>query len=94
LELGGFENKSALLDKLVSIDVISKTDRDRMARDAWDRDFIWRETKVGTNVVIRILSVGPNGVFEDGRGDDLCVEITFPPDDRPAIVLNGINRDY
>lgn len=55
--------------------------------EPWDRDafenkkFKW-EIKKEESASIRILSAGPNGIFEDGRGDDFYLELTFSPQNK------------
>jgi hypothetical protein len=43
-------------------------------RDEWGRAFTLTCENVGSDLVVRIGSCGPNGVYEDGEGDDLYVE--------------------
>jgi hypothetical protein len=45
-------------------------------RDAWHRPYHLEIRASDHGTVIRITSSGANGIFENGQGDDLYVEIT------------------
>ena len=50
---------------------------DRYLNDWWGRAFNLDIRGEGTTSIIRITSSGANGVFEEGEGDDLYLEIIF-----------------
>src|SRR5687767_4387711 len=43
--------------------------------DGWRQVFQWRVERKADDTVIRVISVGLNGIFEDGAGDD--IELQF-----------------
>ncbi len=45
--------------------------------DAWGHPYTLQVKSQGPEMVVRIISSGPNGVFEDGEGDDLYVEVRW-----------------
>jgi len=44
-------------------------------RDFWDRPFRFIIKTQGIQTLIRIMSDGPDGISQDGKGDDLFIEI-------------------
>src|SRR5262249_3396119 len=38
--------------------------------DAWGRPFSWTVERTGDVVVVRIMSLGPDGISQGGQGDD------------------------
>lgn len=42
--------------------------------DGWGNRFLFRKEDDGRQVVIKVISFGPNGISENGSGDDIIVE--------------------
>src|ERR1700730_203421 len=42
--------------------------------DGWGRPFRWEKIQTDNKTMIRILSAGQNGLWEDGQGDDLYMD--------------------
>jgi len=66
------------LDKLkLDRPYYSEGTMDELREDFWHQLFIKETTFHDGGYFLRILSVGANGVFEDGKGDDLFLEVTW-----------------
>lgn len=55
-----------------------------LMQDYWKRSFVWQVSRSHDATRIRIISRGPNGILEDGEGDDLFVEILIPRTGEPS----------
>jgi hypothetical protein len=53
-------------------------------KDFWERDMRWEVHESDGETILRILSAGENGIFEDGGRDDLAVVVTFPKSGPPT----------
>jgi hypothetical protein len=53
--------------------------------DGWHRPFIVLLIEKEKTKKLRIISCGPNSVYEEGRGDDVFVEITYVENATPTI---------
>ncbi len=71
---------SDMLKTAMERKIITEVVREQMERDAFGRPYVFQRTVADDRIVIRIISVGQNGVFEDGNGDDLVCELTVPKD--------------
>jgi len=63
------ELASQLKAKNTSVEV------DRYLHDAWGQEYKLEIKTEGQKTVMRITSSGANGIFEDGEGDDLYLEV-------------------
>jgi hypothetical protein len=54
--------------------------KERYALDGWNNEFRFDVTQNRKGTLLRIISSGPNGLFEKGEGDDLFVEIRYSGD--------------
>jgi hypothetical protein len=65
-----------LLRRAESLGLCAEGDLERYEFDAWSRPYLWsaRINPHGATEVA-VISKGENGVFEDGRGDDLVLRI-------------------
>jgi hypothetical protein len=66
-----------VLDTLAENHLIEPTDRKRLEVDGWGRPFSFRVQNEANSQKIRIISSGKNGVFQEGKGDDIVLEITI-----------------
>jgi hypothetical protein len=53
--------------------------------DGWGRRLIYVGAHETTWVSVRIISVGANGIFEWGIGDDFFVEVAYTAEQPPSI---------
>jgi|GEM_PF-3426158 len=67
-----YKSLKEALDQGIAKGYFADHDPQKMRRDYWGRDFIW-EVKDGKT--IRIVSMGRNGVYDNGEEDDLVVQI-------------------
>lgn len=58
--------------------VLEESLSEYMKLDGWDRPFQWTSTRDENGTKVRILSFGPDGIDQDGHGDDLFVVVTVP----------------
>jgi hypothetical protein len=71
-ELGSFEEFIK-----VASDKKAILAHDAFRTDGWRHEFLCMVRHNGNSLTLRILSCGPNGVFEGGRGDDLFVDVVY-----------------
>jgi hypothetical protein len=72
------ENREAIreaTDLLVTTRLIRTSDARRLLVDYWGHEFRWMRKRGYNNTVITITSLGRNGIYEDGVGDDQYIEI-------------------
>lgn len=50
----------------------------RMVIDGWDRPLQWSTTETDKDIQIKLLSLGPDGISQDGGGDDFFMLTTVP----------------
>jgi hypothetical protein len=55
--------------------------------DGWGRPFEWKVSKVDGKTVIRVNSKGPDGISQNGKGDDFFLEIRIGNDGRIETTL-------
>jgi len=73
-DLTSLENAVRLLTEKGYVKASPST-RSELMQDYWKRPFEWELSQTDGKTRIRILSRGPNGILENGQGDDLFVEI-------------------
>jgi hypothetical protein len=62
--------------------------RPNLEKDYWAREFKWEVQRKDEELLVKITSAGKNGVWENGGGDDLFVEIRVVRDGQPIVTLN------
>jgi hypothetical protein len=63
--------------------------------DWWGHALIWEKSFSEDEVYIRVLSNGPDGINQDGEGDDLFVEVRISTkNSETKIVLKSLTYDY
>jgi hypothetical protein len=45
--------------------------------DSWNHPYRWKAIRDAKRTIIRVMSDGPDGISQDGEGDDLWVEIVY-----------------
>jgi hypothetical protein len=60
-------------DRLVKIGIIFPSERDKYVEDFWRQPLVWHSSR--QYGFIAVYSVGPNGVWEWGGGDDLVIRL-------------------
>ncbi len=63
--------------KVNGVPVVDASDRDQDLTDAWGNMFRLEVMAGADKIRLRIISNGPNRVFENGGGDDLYIEIVL-----------------
>lgn len=61
-------------------------------KDQWCKPFRWEARHQSGETIVRILSDGRDGITQDGKGDDLVVEIRSRAGGDPEISIKPINR--
>jgi hypothetical protein len=66
--------------------------RDRFQSDSWEQPYRFTHTIHEDRIVIQILSLGNNGKFDNGVGDDLVCDVTLPKNGNGTYVLTYDGR--
>lgn len=67
------------LSYLGAMKVVSAGHADLFLRtDGWGRPFQWTSTRDDKQTRVRVLSLGPDGISQDGQGDDIFVLVAVP----------------
>jgi len=74
-----------LLEDARAKGMIREAEVDRLSTDYWGRPYRWEVEVRPPDTVIRIISSGRDGVFENGEGDDVSIEIRIPERGRAII---------
>jgi hypothetical protein len=76
-----FKSCEEVLSKYKEGDLLTPYERTHMKNDYWGKPFNWSIIrKPDKYFIITIISAGRNGVFENGKGDDLYMEIECTDD--------------
>jgi hypothetical protein len=70
-----YKSTGDVLEKWGDSGLIEKNERLRMERDYWGRPFEMHVNRTNDGIVARVSSAGGNGIWENGLGDDLYVEV-------------------
>ena len=87
--IDSFRSWEHVLDHMREKRVLNETEvHDPVFRvDAWGRPFRWVVEESNEEIVARVISYGPNGVPEGGRGDDMYVELRVPEHGKPRLLF-------
>ena len=73
-----FKSCEDVLSKYKDSTLVSRYQLIRMKCDYWGKPFKWNIARQSDkHFIIHVISAGKNGVFENGKGDDLYVEIEY-----------------
>jgi hypothetical protein len=78
IPINGCKTLAEAMTLLDTRGVMEKDVQPRFTKDAWGRRYAWSVTEADGLIRFHIVSSGRNGVFENGEGDDLSVEIDIP----------------
>ena len=59
-----------------------------LGEDGWGNTLVWEVRKLDSQINIRVLSKGSNGVYEGGNGDDLSIDVNSSKDGSVSVVRN------
>jgi hypothetical protein len=77
------EGPAQLVADLIAAEIRSKQDCDAALIDGWGNPIVFKVDKASR--LISLVSSGANRVFENGKGDDVLVEIRLPVREPPVI---------
>jgi hypothetical protein len=63
----------------------------RGKKDFWGRLFRWETRHEGSDLIIRVISDGADGIPQKGGGDDLYVQVVIPAQGKPRVFEKTIN---
>jgi hypothetical protein len=72
--------------------VTSETRKKLREADPWWNPYIFERKVADDQIIFRLISQGENGVFENGRGDDITCEITIPKRGNGTLTLIHKNK--
>jgi hypothetical protein len=73
-DLGSCTSVDEMLGALRKANIITDKQQSALRHDYWGRDYSFFVRKDDGVVVVRIITSGRNGIFEDGSGDDVTLE--------------------
>jgi hypothetical protein len=76
--MSAYKSVAEILEDARRKGIVTDSEIRRFSADSWGRPFRWELHKRRGKAVGRILSAGPNGIFENGEGDDICWEFQIP----------------
>jgi hypothetical protein len=89
INLSQYKTTEEVLSKWKNTGVIEQDYLHRMEADYWSQPFDWSTRTEGESFIVRVASWGRNGINENGRGDDLYVDVVIVKGHKPVIRIKG-----
>jgi hypothetical protein len=86
-DLEKYASTAEILAEWEASGVFDTTDLGPFKHDYWGNPYRWETRRENGEIVIRIGSNGRNGIWENGEGDDLYLEISIPTNGKPKTHL-------
>ncbi len=87
IDLEKYHSTDVILLEWKGTGVFDTTDLGRFEHDYWGNPFRWELRRENRDVVVMIGSNGRNGIWENGEGDDLYLEIFIATSGKPTTRL-------
>lgn len=87
-DISAFNSVDDLVGSLLKRNWILHDEADSFRKDYWRNPFVLRINSDRGTKKVRIISGGPNGLIEEGDGDDLYVEVTIHSDNGEITIVD------